>query len=404
MVDTTTADDPTLPLAGVRIIELSTNVTASLGTMILAEQGAAVIKIEPPGTGDGLRYVGTRIGDTSAIFANCNRGKRSLALDLKSTHGQKIVQSLARDADVLVHNFRHGVMERLNLSSDSLRAANARLIYVGISGYGPFGPRADDPAYDHVMQATTGYTSVQGRDGEREFMRSVICDKITSYTACQAIVAALYARTRTGKGQHISVSMLESSLFFLWPDGMSNHTLLGEDIVRCPPIADIYSSYRTRDGAIAISASTDRHWASVFTLAGRRELIDDPRFSTMGARSRNIPVLIDVLKNALCDRSTAEVLDALRAMDVPCAELLDVDGVLTHPQIEALEAIRILEHPALGRIRAVMPPVRFGGIQARPGSPCPRLGEHTEAILAECGLPLRDSPEATGKSEGRPAR
>ena len=209
MVEQVTADKP---LAGVRIIELSTMVTASLSSMMLAAQGADVIKVEPVGIGDPMRFIGSQKNGISALFANCNRGKRGLAVNLKDPKGQDLLQRLAADADVLVHNYRDGVMRRLNLGSEKLREANPKLIYAAITGFGKEGPKSQDPAYDHVIQALTGYTAVQAEDGVPEYMKTLVADKITAYTVAQGITAALLARASTGEGQHIDLSMLQSCL------------------------------------------------------------------------------------------------------------------------------------------------------------------------------------------------
>ena len=180
----------TLPLSGITVIELSTVVTAALGVTLLCEQGARGIKVEPPGIGDPLRYLGTAVAGVSALFANCNRGKESIALDLKQAEGVAIVRELAARADVLISNYRPGVLDRLGLGYDTLRAANPGLVYLSISGFGTEGPLAAAPAYDHVIQAMSGFAAVQGRDGQLDLVRTFVCDEVTAYTACQAATAA----------------------------------------------------------------------------------------------------------------------------------------------------------------------------------------------------------------------
>ena len=246
------------PLENITIIELSTMITASLAAMMLAEQGATVIKVEPVDSGDPLRYIGSSRGGISGLFANCNRGKRSLAIDLKQDQGQAAVTALIEKADILLHNFRPGVMDNLNLGSATLRRKNPRLIYAAISGFGTSGPLAGAPAYDPVIQGHSGMAASQGQEGPA-FIRNLMCDKITAYTACQAVTSALFQRERTGQGQHIDLSMLDSGMFFMYPDAYMNHTLVGDDIAPQPLLADVlYQMTLTSDGGITISAATER--------------------------------------------------------------------------------------------------------------------------------------------------
>ena len=197
------------PLAGIKIIELSNMITCSLAAMTMSAQGADVIKVEPPGMGDKMRPLGTQKNGVSGFFHNCNRGKRSLAIDLKSQAGVDAVKELASKADILIHNYRPGVMDRLGLGSDDLRNENPKLIYIAISGFGTSGPMADLPAFDHVIQGIVGFTDLQSSEADSfDHIKTFICDKVTAYTACQAATAALLARTNTNCGQHIDISML----------------------------------------------------------------------------------------------------------------------------------------------------------------------------------------------------
>ena len=203
------------PLEGVTVLEFSTMITASLAAMMMAEQGARVIKVEPIDMGDPMRYIGTSKGGISSLFANCNRGKESIRVDIKTEAGQTMLSDLINDVDVVIHNFRPGVMDKLNLGSEKLRGLNPKLIYMAISGFGHQGPLSAAPAYDPVIQAHTGMTAAQGTDAP-EFIRSLMCDKLTGYTACQAITSALYMREKTQVGQHIDLSMLDAGLFFMF--------------------------------------------------------------------------------------------------------------------------------------------------------------------------------------------
>jgi crotonobetainyl-CoA:carnitine CoA-transferase CaiB-like acyl-CoA transferase len=374
------------PLAGVRIIELSTMVTASLSSMMLAAQGADVIKVEPVGIGDPMRFIGSQKNGISALFANCNRGKRALAVNLKDPKGQELLQRLAGNADVLVHNYRDGVMRRLNLGSVQLRKANPKLIYAAITGFGKEGPKAQDPAYDHVIQALTGYTGVQAEGGAPEYMKTLVADKITAYTVAQGITAALLARASTGEGQHIDLSMLQSCLFFLWPDGMMRQTLLADDVTDFAPMADYYRVSATADGFISIAAATDDHWKGIASIINRPDIVEDGRFNSLFARSANIGALLMELDGAFSHLTTDDALAQLQACDVPCAKCLFPDDVVKHPQVAAVGALGLEEHPLLGSVRVAEPPVQLDGVQAHIDLPCPSHGQHSSEIAREVGL------------------
>ncbi len=383
MAKQVTADQP---LAGVRIIELSTMVTASLSSMMLAAQGADVIKVEPVGIGDPMRFIGSQKNGISALFANCNRGKRGLAVNLKDPKGQDLLQRLAADADVLVHNYRDGVMRRLNLGSDRLRETNPRLIYAAITGFGKEGAMSHDPAYDHVIQALTGYTGVQSEGDVPQFMKTLVGDKITAYTVAQGITAALLARASTGVGQHIDLSMLQACLFFLWPDGMMRQTLLADDVTDFAPMADYYRVTATADGYISIAAATDDHWKGIASIIDRPDILEDDRFNSIFARSANVALLLKELDGAFSHLTTQEALAQLKACDVPSAACLFPDEVIAHKQVAAVGALGLQDHPILGAMRIAEPPVQFDGIQTHLDGPCPAHGQHSSEIAREAGL------------------
>ena len=231
------------PLEGIKIIEISTIITASLSAMMLADQGAEVVKIEQTGFGDPLRYLGTQKGGMSAIFANVNRGKSSVELDLKKEADLNFAKKLISEADVLLNNFRPGVMESLGISKEECKKLNEDLIYVAITGFGKKGSFSNKPAYDHVVQAMSGATAIQSDLDKPQYMKTLLCDKITAYTATQSICSALYKRERTGEASSIDLSMLDASMFFLWPDGMMNNTLLDDDVQNLPPLTASYNMY-----------------------------------------------------------------------------------------------------------------------------------------------------------------
>ena len=374
------------PLEGIRVVELSTMITASFAAMMLAEQGASVIKVEPLELGDPMRFLGSSKGGMSALFANCNRGKQSLRLELKSDAGRNIVQRLANEADVLLCNFRPGVMDKLGLGSDALRATNPRLIYAAVSGFGTVGPERDTPAYDPVIQAQAGFTASQGRD-EPEFVRNLTCDKVTAYTICQGVTAALFQRERTGAGQHIDLSMMDASLYFLFPDAFMHHTLLDDDADHQPPLADVlYELTRTRDGAITLSAATEAQRVGLLMAVEKIELLADERFNSMDRLIANLDLFRTLLAEAIASFDTDDLLARLKANNVPAAKCLSHDEVLAHPQYAAMNSLDTIEHPVLGNMRRIRPPLRFGGQQLTPASDSPAHGEHTEAVLRALGL------------------
>ncbi|MCH1549697.1 MAG: CoA transferase, partial [Pseudomonadales bacterium] len=349
------------PLEGLTVLEFSTMITASFAAMQMGEQGARIIKVEPLGAGDPMRYIGATKGGISSLFANCNRGKEAIRVDIKTPEGRDLICSMIPQVDVVIHNFRPGIMDKLGLGSNALRALNPRLIYTAISGFGTTGPKHNAPAYDPIIQAQSGITATQGK-GEPEFFRTLICDKITAYTACQAVTSALYLREKTGEGQHIDLSMLDSGLFFIFPDGFQNHTLLDEDIAPQPLLIDIlYDSTVNRDGAVTISAGTaDQQMRSLIAM-GMEHLLVDERFNEMEKLIANIDVFKSLVAQEYLKYTTDEVIQRMNGADVPCARFLNHDEVLAQPQIEANDSVQVIEHPLMGSMRVIKAPPRFGG-------------------------------------------
>ena len=374
------------PLAGVKILEFSTMVTCSLASMTLVAQGAEVIKIEPPLGGDVMRHLGHQKNGISALFHNCNRGKRSLAIDLKSSAGVDAVTQLAMKADLVMHNYRPGVMDRMGLGSTSLRGINNRLTYIAVTGFGNKGPMSGDPAYDHVIQAMSGITDLQGdEESNFSFVRTLLCDKITAYTVCQAATAALLARATTGEGQHIDISMLHACLAFVWPDGMMHHTLHDDDVIAMSPVSDYYQTLDLKDGSIAVAALQDKHWEALLPLIGYPELVDNPMFKTMGARLSNMSEVLKVLKSPRQDVGVAKALEILRAADVPCGPCEHRSDIAHNPQVNAIGALETYVAKHLGSLTAPTPPVQFAGALTTQALPSPTLGEQSRDILREIG-------------------
>lgn len=375
------------PLEGIKVLEFSTMITASFAAMMLAEQGATVIKIEAIELGDPMRYLGSTKGGISALFANCNRGKQSLRLNIKSEQGRNIVKELAADVDIVLCNFRPGVMDNLGLGSEDLRALNSKLIYAGITGFGTQGPDKDKPAYDPVIQAQAGFAAVQGQgQAGPEFVRNLTCDKVTAYTACQAVTVALYVREKTGEGQHIDLSMMDAGLFFLFPDGFMHQTLLDEDAEHNPPLSELlYELTITKDGAVTLSAATQAQQVGLLTAIDQLHLFADERFNSQAKLIANIDQFRELMKNEFLKFGTEDLLQRLAENDVPAAKCLDYQEVLKHPQYQANNSIDVLDHPFLGQMRRVKSPAQFGGDRLAPSCNCPAHGEHTESILRSLG-------------------
>ncbi len=374
------------PLEGVTILEFSTMITASFAAMQMCEQGARVIKVEPTNVGDPMRYIGVTKGGISSLFANCNRGKEAIRVDIKTEAGQALIREMIPEVDVVIHNFRPGVMDKLGLGSDTLRALNPRLIYTAISGFGNTGPKSSSPAYDPIIQAQSGITATQGKE-EPAFFRTLICDKITAYTACQAVTSALYFREKTGEGQHIDLSMLDAGLFFIFPDGFQNHTLLDGDVAPQPLLIDLlYDLIVTKDGAVTISAGTaDQQMRSLIAM-GLEHLLADERFNDMEKLLANLDVYKALVADEYLKYTTEEVIAKMAEADVPCARCLDKDEVLAQEQLKANDSIDVIDHPLMGSMRVVKAPPRFGGEALEPGSPSPDHGQHTRQVLTSFSI------------------
>jgi len=378
------------PLAGIRVLDLTSVVSGPLATMFLADQGAEVIKIEPLG-GDITRRSRQSIsasGEFSALFVSSNRGKRSLALDLKRPEAAKIMHKLIARADVLVQNFRPGTMERLGFGEPALRELNPRLIYVSISGVGESGPYAKKRVYDPIIQGLSGFADLQAEPKTRrpQMIRTIVADKTTAIFAAQAITAALFARERTGEGQHIRLAMLDTMIAYLWPEAMTQYTVIGREAAIADPTARPDLIFETADGYITVGTISDPEWQGFCAASGRPGLAEDARFNTPGGRAVNATERILLMAEIIKERPTAEWLQRLDANDVPSAPVLRRNEVIANEQVLARELIIEFDHPDIGRVRQPVPAARFDRTPARIQGPAPRTGEHSAAILAELGL------------------
>ena len=374
------------PLAGYRVIDVTQMLSGPMSTMILGDQGADVIKVEPPQAGDLTRaFSSTGISPT---FSMINRNKRSVAIDLKCERGVGLLKQLVAESDVFVQNFRPGAVERLGIDEPTLRRVKPELIYVSISGFGEVGPYTHKRVYDPVIQALSGLTDIQ-RDpvtGRPKMMRLVIPDKVTALTAAQAMTAALLARERTGTGQHVRLAMLDAVVSFLWPEGMAYHTFVrnGEAVSRPPDTRDLI--FETADGYITAGAMSDKEWAGMVRALDKPEWLEDERFRTPAGRMKHADARLDMTAEVMKTRTSAEWLARLDAEQVPCAPALSRQDMLTNEQIVVNRLIVESEHPHVGRTRMTRPAARFAETPAELRLPAPMLGEHTEQVLTEIGL------------------
>ena len=374
------------PLNGVKVIELSNMITCSLAAMTMASQGAEVIKVEPPIIGDKMRPLGTQKNGVSGFFHNCNRGKRSLAIDLKSEAGVEALKKLASKSDVLMHNYRPNVMDKLGLGSEVLRKINSKLIYIAVSGFGTKGPMANLPAFDHVIQGFAGFTDLQSSDENSfDFIKTFICDKVTAYTVCQAATAALLARTNTNEGQHIDISMLHACLSFMWPDGMMHRTLKDEDRIDMSPGSEYFQTINYTDGGVALAALTDEHYEVVLPMLGYPELVGKSIFSSIPSRMTNMKEVLKTYANPRKDIGVDKALEILTAADIPCSPCIKRDEIETVEQIKAIGALETYVTNAMGKLTVTTPPILFEGKSTSHAEPSPLLGEHSSDILKEIG-------------------
>jgi formyl-CoA transferase len=374
----------TAVLKGVRVIELGTMITAPLAGMMLADLGADVIKVEHPQGGDPFRSF--RGGHYSPHFVAYNRGKRSVRLDLRSEDGRSILLKLLERADVLIENYRAGVMGRLGLTPDVLQATNPRLIHCAITGFGKDGPYSGRPAYDMVGQALSGIASLFLDPEHPETSGPTIPDNATGMYACYGILGALYEREKTGSGRRIDVNMMEASIAFM-PDPFANYTRLGIDNDRLTRVASSHSfAFRCADGKLlAVHLSSQpKFWEAFCGVLGHPELIADQRFATRDLRIRNYRELCRVLGEIVASRPRGEWMGLLEAADVPFAPVQTIPEVIADPQVAHLQTFYEETHPTEGRNLGIHRPVLIDGAREAV-APAPAFGEHTEAVLGELG-------------------
>lgn len=376
-------------LDDVTVLDLSVMISGPWAGMLLADQGADVIKIESPGQGDLMRHLGSSHGGITGIFTTNNRGKRSLVVDLKHPEGREVMLRLVAEADVLIQNFRPGAMERLGLGYDDLATVNPDLIYTSISGYGPDGPASHRRVYDNVIQAASGLAAVQTdpTTGNPTLFRTLVCDKVTAMTAAQAITAALYARaTGTARGQHVVVAMLDAAIAFVWPDSGMDAVLLEEDAHRAPTIGANYGVTPLADGFVAAGAVSDAEFRGLCAAYDRPELASDERFATTAARSANAAELVPTLRALARETPIDEFLVRAEEHDVPASRVSGLAELPDDPQVRHNAVFVEREHPMAGRVREVRPAARLSATPSRIGDHAPGFGEHSDEIVAALGF------------------
>ena len=373
-------------LAGVKVLDLTSMVSGPVAAMMLADQGADVIKVEPT-TGEQMRHIGPTVNKVTAAFFSCNRGKRSIGVDLKSEDGKKILFDLVADADVLIQNFRPGAMERMGFGEPVLRELNPRLIYVSISGFGEEGPYAHKRVYDPVIQALSCATDIQAdrATGRPQMFRIIIADKVTAITAAQAISTALYAREKSGEGQHVRLSMLDAMLSLFWPEGMAGLTYADQefDVRRYQGAIDLI--YETQDRFITAGAISDSEWEGMCRALNREDLIDHPNFKTAQGRFTHNSERKEITAEEIKKWSSDEILARFDQAGVPCAPIIDRSELLDHEQVLANGSVDRLHFEEFGEVRQARHPARFDKTPASVSRPAPRLGEHGREVLAAIG-------------------
>ncbi|MGV8942418.1 MAG: CaiB/BaiF CoA transferase family protein [Lysobacter sp.] len=380
---------PPGPLDGVRVLDLSSYIAGPYGCALLADQGASVIKVEPP-DGDNLRKYPSTLENESRAFIGVNRGKLGIVLDLKDEVQHAMLLKMVRDADVLVHNFRPSVPKRLGIEYEQLKQINPRLIYCALTGYGETGPMKENAGYDQVLQTMTGMCTLQGkRGGAPEIIYGSVVDYYAAALLAGGVASALYERERSGEGQFVGVSLLRSALTMqsarmIWAEGESL------DIGRDMRSGGVTGIHPTREGHIYVSANTPRFWKALCDKVGLAQLADEPRYSSVRKRAEHGAEILPQLHAALATRTALE-WEALFGNEVPCAAARRIEDMFDHPQVQAEQMVTTLEHPVVGRYRGVAQPIKFGRTPGPPAFAAPTLGQDTAAVTARVNSPAKRS-------------
>jgi len=374
------------PLAGIRVLDLTRVLAGPYCTMFLGDLGAEIVKVEQPGIGDDTRGWGPPFaGGESAYFLCTNRNKKSVTIDFKAPEGLDLIRKLAQQADVFIENFRPGALDRLGLGEKTLREAHPKLIYASLSGFGADGPMADIPGYDLIVQAWGGLMSITGTEESGPLKVGVaIIDLVAGLMLGKGIVAALYAREKTGAGQKIDTSLLEAEVAALINAG-SNYLIGGNVPGRwgnAHPSIVPYQSFQTADSYLVLGAASESIWKRLCPAVGRPDLADDPSFAKNADRVENRKLLIDVLAEIFRTRRTSEWVTALSEADVPCAPVQTIDQVFAAPQVLHRNMLVDVEHPTAGKIKLAGIPVKLSATPASVRLPPPLLGQHNGDVLA----------------------
>jgi crotonobetainyl-CoA:carnitine CoA-transferase CaiB-like acyl-CoA transferase len=378
----TDASHGAAPLAGVRVLDLSGYIAGPYGCTLLADQGAEVIKIEPP-EGDNLRKYPSTLAAEGRAFIGVNRGKLGIALDLKRPEGLQVLLRLVRSADVLVHNFRPSVPPRLGIAWERLREVNPRLIYCTLNGYGAAGPLKDKAGYDQVLQAMTGICDLQGAPGEPEIVYGSVVDYYAAALLAGGIASALYQRERSGEGRTVNISLMRSALAMqsarlVWAEGE------GRDVYRDMRSGGITGLHPTRQGSLYISANTPHFWNALCELIGEPALGADERYDSVRKRAQHAGEIVPRIREALQQRTALE-WEALFGEQVPCAAVRQVEDMFDDPQVLAERMIERFDHPLVGSYLGLSRAVTFGGAQPEPARAAPVFAQHADEVLARHG-------------------
>jgi crotonobetainyl-CoA:carnitine CoA-transferase CaiB-like acyl-CoA transferase len=379
------------PLGGIRVLDLSAYIAGPYGCALLADQGAEVIKIEPP-DGDNLRKYPSTLEAESRAFLGVNRSKLGIVLDLKQPDGRAALVELVKTADVLVHNFRPSVPPRLGITYEALQEVNPRLIYCAVTGYGDTGPLRDNAGYDQVLQTMTGMASMQGkRGGPPEILYGSVVDYYAAAMVSSGVASALYERERSGKGQYVGISLLRSALTMqsarlIWAESEAR------DVSRDMRSGGVTGIHPTREGYLYISANTPHFWASLCDKTGIQDLLQNERYDTVKKRATHVDEVLPRLHQALQAHSALE-WEVIFGKDVPCAAARSVEDMFNHPQVAAEEMITTFDHAVVGRYRGFTGPIQFGRTPGPSPFAAPALGQHTRRLLGAIGT---DADHAAG--------
>jgi crotonobetainyl-CoA:carnitine CoA-transferase CaiB-like acyl-CoA transferase len=393
------------PLAGIRVVDCTTVVLGPWAAQQLGDLGADIVKVEPP-EGDTTRQLGPmRNPGMGAFYLAVNRNKRSVVLDLKQESARRALLRLAEGADVLLHNYRPQAARRLGMSYETFRAINPGIVYVGTYGFRATGPYGDKPAYDDIIQAASGIAAAQASiTGDPRYVPTIVADKTSSMTVLVAVLAALHHKARTGEGQEVEVPMFESMAAWVMVEHLYGESHVpATDTIGYKRILNRYRRpFKTKDGYLAILPYTDQNWRDFFMLAGRQDLLDDPRYKTLGTRLKHIEGLYEELGKIATTRTNAEWLAELDRRNIPAMIVNSLESLLRDPHLEATGFWQLMEHPTEGTLRLPGIPAAYSKTPASIRRLPPRLGEHSDEILKEAGFGAAEieAMHASGATRG----